>query len=76
MDAEPRVVAEPADFARPLDAGSAAPLPPPVLQPQPGAPDRHLGAKAETRVRRIKKALAMLQYQEPAGAVRPAPSLE
>jgi hypothetical protein len=69
-DAEPRVVAEPADFARALDADPAART----------AYDRlscsrkreHVLAiesakKAETRIRRIEKALARLRDQEPAG---------
>jgi len=68
--AEPRVVAEPADFARALDAD-------PVAR---AAYDRlsysrkreHVLAiesakKTETRARLIEKALAMLRDQEPAG---------
>jgi hypothetical protein len=67
IDAEPRVVAEPADFARALDAD-------PVAR---AAYDRlsyshkreHVLAiesakQAETRIRRIEKALAMLRDQE------------
>jgi hypothetical protein len=70
IDAEPRVVAEPADFTRALDADPAART----------AYDRlsdshqreHVRAiesakKPETRARRIDKALAMLRGQEPAG---------
>jgi hypothetical protein len=70
IDAEPRVVAEPADFARALDAD-------PVAR---AAYDRlsyshkreHVLAiesakQAETRIRRIEKALAMLRDQESAG---------
>jgi hypothetical protein len=69
IDAEPRVVAEPADFARALDADPAART----------AYDRlayshkrqHVLAiesakKPETRARLIEKALAMLRDQEPA----------
>src|SRR5512132_4633062 len=74
IDAEPRVVVEPADFARALDAD-------PVAR---AAYDRlsyshkreHVLAiesakKAETRTRLIEKALAMLRDQEAAGG-RPA----
>jgi bacteriocin resistance YdeI/OmpD-like protein/uncharacterized protein DUF1905 len=70
LDAEPRVVAEPADFARALDADPVART----------AYDRlsysrkreHVLAidsakKPETRIRLIDKALAMLRDQEPAG---------
>jgi hypothetical protein len=70
IDAEPRVVAEPADFARAPDADPAA----------RAAYDRlshsrkreHVLAiesakKPQTRIRRIEKALAMLRDQEPAG---------
>jgi hypothetical protein len=70
IDAEPRVVVEPADFARALDADPVART----------AYDRlsysrkreHVLAiesakKAETRIRLIEKALAMLRDQEPAG---------
>ena len=70
IDAEPRVVAEPADFARALDADPVART----------AYDRlsysrkreHVLAiesakKPETRIRLIEKALAMLRDQEPAG---------
>jgi len=69
IDAGPRVVAEPTDFARALDADPVART----------AYDRltysrkreHVGAiesakKPETRARRIDKALAMLRDQEPA----------
>ena len=69
IDAEPRVVAEPADFARALDADPVART----------AYDRlsysrkreHMLAiesakKPETRIRLIEKALAMLRDQEPA----------
>jgi Bacteriocin-protection, YdeI or OmpD-Associated/Domain of unknown function (DUF1905) len=78
IDAAPRVVIEPADFARALDADTAART----------AYDRlsysrkreHVLAiesakKPETRARRIEKALAMLRDQAPAGGVRPAPRL-
>jgi len=74
IDAGPRVVAEPTDFARALDADPVART----------AYDRltysrkreHVRAiesakKPETRMRRIETALAMLRDQEPAG-VRPA----
>jgi hypothetical protein len=74
IDAKPREVAEPADFARALDAD-------PVAR---AAYDRlsysrkreHVLAienakKPETRMRQIEKALAMLRDQEPAGG-RPA----
>ena len=70
IDAEPRVVAEPADFVRALDAD-------PVAR---AAYDRlsyshkreHVLAiesakKAETRIRLIEKALAMLRDQESSG---------
>jgi bacteriocin resistance YdeI/OmpD-like protein/uncharacterized protein DUF1905 len=70
LDAEPRVVVEPADFARALDANPAART----------AYDRlsysrkreHVLAidsakKPETRIRLIDKALAMLRDQESAG---------
>ena len=70
FDAEPSVVAEPADFARALDADPAART----------AYDRlayshqreHVRAiesakKPETRARRIEKAVAMLRDQEAAG---------
>jgi uncharacterized protein YdeI (YjbR/CyaY-like superfamily) len=70
LDAEPRVVVEPADFARALDADPVART----------AYDRlsysrkreHVlaiesGKKAETRRRLIEKALAMLRDQESAG---------
>jgi uncharacterized protein YdeI (YjbR/CyaY-like superfamily) len=70
IDAEPRVAAEPADFARALDADPAART----------AYDRlsysrkreHVLAienakKPETRIRLIEKALAMLRDQEPTG---------
>ncbi len=70
IDAEPRVVVEPADFARALDADPVART----------AYDRlsysrkreHVLAiesakKAETRIRRIEKAVATLRDQESAG---------
>ena len=70
IDAEPRVVAEPADFTRALDADPVART----------AYDRlsysrkreHVLAiesakKPETRIRLIEKALAMLRDQEPTG---------
>jgi hypothetical protein len=78
IDAEPRVVVEPTDFARALDAD-------PVARAAYGRltdsrKREHVRAiegakKAETRERRIEKALAMLRDEEPAGAVRPAPRL-
>jgi uncharacterized protein YdeI (YjbR/CyaY-like superfamily) len=70
LDTEPRVVAEPADFTRALDAD-------PVAR---AAYDRlsysrkreqvlaiESAKKPETRIRRIEKALAMLRDQESAG---------
>ena len=79
IDAEPRVVAEPADFARALDADPAART----------AYDRlsysrkreHVLAiesakKPETRIRLIEKALAMLGTRSRQGAARPAARLE
>jgi uncharacterized protein YdeI (YjbR/CyaY-like superfamily) len=77
--AEPRVVVEPADFARALDADPIART----------AYDRlsynrkreHVLAiesakKADTRIRLIEKALATLRDQESAEAVQPARRLE
>jgi uncharacterized protein YdeI (YjbR/CyaY-like superfamily) len=77
IDAEPRVVVEPADFARALDAD-------PVAR---AAYDRlsysrkreHVLAiegakKAETRIRVIEKALAVLRDQESAGPGGPRQS--
>jgi hypothetical protein len=70
IDAEPRVVAEPADFARALDADPAARTAYDRLSY--GHKREHVLAiesakKPETRTRRIEKALAMLRDQEPAG---------
>ena len=71
IDAEPRVVAEPADFARALDADPAARTAYDRLS------DSHKrehvlaiesAKKPETRMRRIEKVLAMLRDQEPAGS--------
>ena len=70
LDAEPRVVAEPADFAGALDADPAART---AYDRLPVSRKReHLLAiegakKPETRKRRIDKALAMLRSQEPTG---------
>jgi hypothetical protein len=79
IDAEPRVLVEPADFARALDADPVART----------AYDRlsysrkreHMLAiesakKAETRTRLIENTLATLRDQESAGGVRPAPRLD
>ena len=70
IDAEPRVVAEPADFARALDADPVARAAYDRLSY--GHKREHVLAiesakKPETRRRRIDKALAMLRDQEPAG---------
>jgi Bacteriocin-protection, YdeI or OmpD-Associated/Domain of unknown function (DUF1905) len=70
IDAEPRVVAEPADFTRALDADPAARtaydrLPDSRKQEHVRAIES--AKKPETRARRIEKALAMLRGQEPAG---------
>jgi hypothetical protein len=70
LDAEPRVVAEPADFARALDADPAARaaydrLPDGRKRQQVRAIES--AKKPETRTRRIEEALAMLRDQEPAG---------
>ena len=70
IDAEPRVVAEPADFARALDADPAARTAYDRLSH--GHKREHglaieSAKKPETRTRRIEKALAMLRDQEPAG---------
>ena len=69
LDVEPRVVAEPADFARALDADPAARAAYDRLSY--GHKREHVLAidsakKPETRMRRIEKALAMLRDQEPA----------
>jgi Bacteriocin-protection, YdeI or OmpD-Associated/Domain of unknown function (DUF1905) len=70
IDAEPRVVAEPADFTRALDADPAART---AYDRLPDSRKReHVLAierakKPETRIRLIDKALAMLRDQEPAG---------
>jgi hypothetical protein len=69
FDPEPRVVAEPADFARAL---SADPIARSAYDRLPdGRKREHVRAiesakKPETRRRRIEKALAMLREQEPA----------
>jgi hypothetical protein len=70
LDAEPRVVVEPADFAAALDAD-------PVARPAYdrlayGKKLQHVRAiesakKPETRMRRIEKAVAMLRERESAG---------
>jgi Bacteriocin-protection, YdeI or OmpD-Associated/Domain of unknown function (DUF1905) len=70
IDAEPRVVAEPADFGRALDADPAARTAYDRLSDS--RKREHVltieGAKKpETRAQRIDKALAMLRGQEPAG---------
>ena len=70
IDAEPRVVAEPADFARALDADPVARAAYDRLPD--GRKREHVLAienakKPETRMRRIEKALAMLRDQESAG---------
>ena len=69
IDAEPRVVAEPADFARALDADPAARAAYDRLSY--GHKREHVLAiesakKPETRIRRMEKALTMLRDQEPA----------
>jgi Bacteriocin-protection, YdeI or OmpD-Associated/Domain of unknown function (DUF1905) len=72
-DAEPPAVAEPADFARALDADPAARA---VYDRLAYSHQReHVRAiesakKPETRARRIEKAVAMLRDQEPAGGSR------
>ena len=69
IDAEPRVVVEPADFARALDADPVART---AYDRLPyGRKREHVLAiesakKAQTRLRRIEKALATLRDQEPA----------
>jgi uncharacterized protein YdeI (YjbR/CyaY-like superfamily) len=68
-DAGPRVVAEPADFARALDADPAARTAYDRLSDS--RKREHVVAiesakKPETRTRRIEKALARLRDQEPA----------
>jgi hypothetical protein len=70
IDAEPRVVAEPTDFARALDADPVARAAYDHLTYS--RKREHVRAiesakKAETRARRIEKALAMLRSQEPTG---------
>ena len=67
FDSEPRVVTEPADFARALDADPVARaaydrLSPSRKRQQVLAIDR--AKKAETRKQRIETALAMLRDQE------------
>lgn len=69
IDAEPRVVAEPADFARALDADPAARTAYDRLSY--GRKREHVLAiekakKPQTRVQRIEKALATLRDQEAA----------
>ncbi|HEY2949106.1 MAG TPA: YdeI/OmpD-associated family protein [Micromonosporaceae bacterium] len=76
IDAEPRVVVEPADFAHALDADPVARTAYDRLSH--GRKREHVLAierakKPETRKRRIEKALAMLQDQESAGG-RTAPA--
>jgi hypothetical protein len=73
LDAEPRVVAEPADFARALDADPAARAAFDRLSY--GHKREHVLAiegakKPETRMQRIEKALTMLREHEPAGGRR------
>ena len=70
IDAGPRVVAEPTDFARALDADPAARTAYDRLSDS--RKREHVRAiesakKPETRARRIEKALAMLRDQEPPG---------
>jgi Bacteriocin-protection, YdeI or OmpD-Associated/Domain of unknown function (DUF1905) len=70
LDAEPRVVAEPADFARALDANPSARTAYDRLSSS--RKREHVLAidsakKPETRIRLIDTALAMLRDQEPAG---------
>jgi bifunctional DNA-binding transcriptional regulator/antitoxin component of YhaV-PrlF toxin-antitoxin module len=67
IDAEPRVVVEPADFARVLDADPAARTA--YHRLSDGQKREHVRAiesakKPETRARRIERALAMLRDQE------------
>ena len=69
IDAEPRVVVEPADFARALDADPVARTAYDRLSY--GHKREHVLAiegakKAETRMRRIEKVLAVLRDQESA----------
>jgi hypothetical protein len=70
VDAEPRVVVEPADFARALDADPVA------RTAYDHLPDSHKrehvraiesAKKPETRMRRIEKVLAMLRDPKSAG---------
>jgi Bacteriocin-protection, YdeI or OmpD-Associated/Domain of unknown function (DUF1905) len=70
LDAQPRVVVEPADFARALDADPAARTAYDRLSNS--RKRQHVLAierakKAETRMRQIEKALAVLRNQESAG---------
>jgi uncharacterized protein YdeI (YjbR/CyaY-like superfamily) len=73
FDPEPRVVAEPADFARAL---SADPIARTAYDRLPdGRKREHVRAiesakKPETRIRRIEKALITLRTSESAGARR------
>jgi Domain of unknown function (DUF1905)/Bacteriocin-protection, YdeI or OmpD-Associated len=60
VDAEPRVVVEPADFARALDAD-------PVARTREHVLAIGSAKKAETRMRRIEEAVAMLRDQESVG---------
>jgi hypothetical protein len=69
IDAEPRVVVEPADFARALDADLAARTAYHRLsdgQKREQVRAIESAKKPETRARRIEKALAMLRDQESA----------
>lgn len=71
LDAEPRVVVEPADFARALDADPAARTV--YNRLSYGHKREHVLAiesakKPETRVRRIEKALAILRDEGSAGS--------
>jgi Bacteriocin-protection, YdeI or OmpD-Associated/Domain of unknown function (DUF1905) len=79
IDAERRVVAEPADFTRALDADPVARTAYDHLSDSHKR--EHVRAiesakKPQTRKRLIEVALATLRYQEPAGAARPAPRPE
>jgi uncharacterized protein YdeI (YjbR/CyaY-like superfamily) len=70
FDPEPRVVTEPADFARALSADPIARAAYDCLPD--GRKREHVRAvesakKPETRIRRIEKALATLRDSEPAG---------
>jgi Bacteriocin-protection, YdeI or OmpD-Associated/Domain of unknown function (DUF1905) len=70
FDPDPRVVVEPTDFARALDADPIARMAYDRLPD--GRRQEHVRAidsakKPETRIRRIEKALATLRNSEPAG---------